>query len=198
MVTDVGGTKRQVLEAARGLPDRLTFVGGHPIAGAAKSGFVHARGTLFFERPWILTPTLDTPDDPVGQVEAFARGLGARPRRMDPGEHDRVMAFVSHLPQLAASALMGVVGQEVQTAGLSLAGGGLADTTRLAASSPGIWRDVCAGNADAISDALNALTARLTEIRDRLTREGPIDDLFDDATWWRDVLVREQHRKTDN
>jgi len=198
VVTDVGGTKRGTLEAAAGLPERLTFVGGHPIGGAAKSGFAHARGTLFFERPWILTPGPSTPEDAIARIESLARGLGARPRRMDAAEHDRVMAFVSHLPQLAASALMDVSGRHAQTAGLGLAGGGLADTTRLASSSAAIWRDVCASNADAIGAALDALTEELAEIRGRLARGEAVDTLFEDAARWRAVLLRQQNRSTED
>jgi prephenate dehydrogenase len=81
VVTDVGSTKRRMLEAAVGLPPRLDFVPGHPLGGAARSGFAHARGTLFHERPWILTPRAGAPEPAVTRVEALARGLGARPMR---------------------------------------------------------------------------------------------------------------------
>ena len=198
VITDVGGAKRRMLEAAAVLPERLAFVGGHPLGGSARSGFAHARGTLFFERPWILTPGPATSRDAVGRVETFARGLGALPRHMDADEHDRVMAFVSHLPQLVASAVMEIVGREVESQGLTLAGGGLTDTTRLAASSARIWRDVCESNADAIAVALNALTARLLEIRARLEKGESVDDVFDDAARWRDVLTRLQNPRTDD
>ena len=198
VVTDVGSTKVRMLEAAAGLPDRLAFVGGHPLGGSAESGFTHARGTLFFDRPWILTPGHDTLANAVTRVEAFANGLGARPRRMEAHEHDRVMAFVSHLPQVVASALMDVAGREVSSEGLALAGAGLTDTTRLAASAAGIWRDVCESNADAIGAALDAVTERLSEIRARLARGESVDDVFNDATRWRNVLLAQQRRPADD
>ena len=197
VVTDVGSTKRRMLEAAAGLPARLVFVPGHPLGGAARSGFAHARGTLFYERPWILTPAAGTPDTAVAGVEALARGLGARPQRMAADEHDRVMAFVSHLPQITASVLMEVAGREVESRGLALAGGGLTDTTRLASSAASVWRDICTTNADAIGLALEALDARIAEVRRSLAAGEDVGALFDDAARWRDVLTRQQRPRTD-
>jgi prephenate dehydrogenase len=198
VVTDVGSTKRRMLEAAVGLPPRLDFVPGHPLGGAARSGFAHARGTPFHERPWILTPRAGAPEPAVTRVEALARGLGARPMRMAAGEHDRVMAFVSHLPQIVASGLMDVTGREVAARGLALAGGGLGDTTRLASSAASVWRDVCATNADAISEALDALGARIAEVREQLAAGEDVGALFDDAARWRDVLTRQQRPRSDD
>lgn len=198
VVTDVGSTKRRMIEAAAGLPPRLVFVPGHPLGGAARSGFAHARGTLFYERPWILTPPVDTPEPPVARVEALARGLGARPMRMAATEHDRVMAYVSHLPQIAASALMGVTGREVGARGLALAGGGLNDTTRLASSSASVWRDICATNPDAIGAALDALDAQIGEVRRQLAAGADVGALFDDAARWRDVLLRQHRPRADD
>ena len=87
------------------------FVGGHPIGGAERGGFGFARPDLFKGRPWIFTPARSSPAPiAVERLFDFARGLGARPSAMDAAEHDRVMAFLSHLPQLAASALMEVIG----------------------------------------------------------------------------------------
>ena len=192
IVTDVGSTKRQVLAAAAGLPARLPFVAGHPLAGSEHSGFVNARGELFHDRPWVLTPEHDTPAEAVARVTRFITDLGARPTVMDAAEHDRLMAFVSHLPQLAASALMGVVGAAVDGPGLDMAGPGLRDTTRLASSSPSVWQDVCLSNADDISEALEALISGLQHVRDRLDRGETVTDLFDEASRYRRLLTRER------
>jgi prephenate dehydrogenase len=100
------------------------------------------------------------------------------------------MAFLSHLPQVTVSALMGVVGNAVSEKGLSLAGQGLLDTTRLASSPASVWKDICATNADAIGPALDALIARLTEIRANLRQEEEVDTLFDDAARWRAALMK--------
>src|SRR5207247_7200557 len=113
IVTDTGSTKRDIVKAARHLPARFTFIGGHPLGGAAKGGLEHARPDLFAGRPWLLTPSGDAGGPAVEQLSAFARALGAEPRILDAGIHDRLLAFLSHLPQLTASALMAVVGDAV-------------------------------------------------------------------------------------
>ena len=110
IVTDVGGTKRDIVDAAAALSCAGAFVGGHPIGGAEQGGFGFARPDLFRHRPWIFTPVSTTPAATLERLFEFARGVGARPSSMDAAEHDRVMAFLSHLPQLAASALMEVIG----------------------------------------------------------------------------------------
>jgi prephenate dehydrogenase len=109
---------------------------------------------------------------------------------MGAAEHDRVMAFLSHLPQLTASALMQVIGAAANADGLRLAGRGLVDTTRLASSPPHTWRDICATNADAIGDALDALIARLTELRRDLRGGTAVDAIFEDAARWRAELMK--------
>src|SRR5215470_17265077 len=139
VVTDVGSTKREMAAAARDLPERFTFVGGHPLAGAARGGLEHARPDLFKGRPWLLTGAHD-------KLRAFIEALGAIPRTTTADAHDRLVAFLSHLPQVAASALMQVVGEAVGEDGLTLAGRGLIDTTRLASSPAEIWRDIANTN----------------------------------------------------
>ena len=165
IVTDTSGTKRAIVDAARGLPPRFTFVGGHPLGGAAKAGLEHARPDLFTGRPWLFTPTGDANGAAVEKLSAFARALGAEPHVLDPIAHDRMLAFLSHLPQLTVSALMDVVGEAVGESGLALAGRGLADTTRLASSPPEIWRDIAATNADELGPALDALVTVLQDLR---------------------------------
>jgi prephenate dehydrogenase len=194
LVTDVGSTKREMVDAAKRLPNRLSFVGGHPIAGAARGGIAYARADLFKGRPWIFTPHTDSSGAAVEKLYAFTTALGALPRTMTPAEHDRVLAFLSHLPQLTATALMGVVGDGVGAAGLDLAGRGLVDTTRLASSPPEIWCDIGATNADQIGAALDALIAVLARLRRGLDSETTIDTVFEHAARWRDVLMT--HRGT--
>lgn len=188
VVTDTGSTKRAIVAAARNLPARLIFVGGHPLAGAAKGGLEHARPDLFRGRPWLLTPTGETSGEAVDKLSAFVRALGGEPRLIDVDAHDRVLAFLSHLPQLTASALMQVVGEAAGESGLALAGRGLADTTRLASSPADIWRDIVATNADEIGPALDALIAVLRKLRRDLATGDEMDDVFAAANRWRDLL----------
>jgi prephenate dehydrogenase len=191
VVTDVGSTKRVVVDAARALPARLSFVGGHPLAGAARGGFEFARPDLFEDRPWLLTPSGEQAGPALERLLAFVEGVGARPRVLpSAAAHDRLVALLSHLPQLTATALMSVVGEGVGEEGLALAGRGLADTTRLASSPPDIWRDICATNADEIAPALDALVAVLQQLRDGLASDATIDEVFASAAAWRERLPK--------
>ena len=190
IVTDTSGTKRAIVDAARSLPPRFTFVGGHPLGGAAKAGLEHARPDLFTGRPWLFTPTGDARAAAVEKLSAFARALGAEPHVLDPIAHDRMLAFLSHLPQLTASALMDVVGDAVGESGLALAGRGLADTTRLASSPPEIWRDIAATNADELGPALDALIAVLQDLRRDLADGDRLAEIFTSAARWRASLAK--------
>ena len=192
VVTDTSGTKRAVVDAARGLPPRFTFVGGHPLGGAARGGLQHARADLFAGRPWLLTPDSDRTGAAVEKLSAFARGLGSEPHILLPAAHDRLLAFLSHLPQLTASALMQVVGDAVGEPGLALAGRGLVDTTRLASSPAEIWRDIASTNADEIGPALDALIRVLQSLRRDLPSGESLDEVFAAANKWREHLKAAQ------
>ena len=191
VVTDTGSTKRAIEAAAAAIP-ALTFIGGHPMAGAARGGAANGRADLFKGRPWILTPRSDHPPSAVAGLEAFVTGLGAVPHVMTPDLHDRFVGAVSHLPQLTASALMHVIGRLAGDAGLEIAGAGLLDTTRLATSPPDIWKDVAATNEDVLRDALDSLIRTLTDLRDTLDTGEAIDAVFTSACRWRSTLDRGQ------
>ena len=188
IVTDTGSTKRAIVEAARRLPPRLTFIGGHPLGGAAASGLDHARPELFKGRPWLFTPTSDKHAEGLEKLLAFARALGAVPRLVGVEAHDRLLAYLSHLPQLTASALMQVVGEAVGDDGLLLAGRGLVDTTRLASSPPEIWKDITATNADEIGRALDIFIELLQDLRSELSSGDRLDEVFRTAGRWREKL----------
>jgi prephenate dehydrogenase len=188
VVTDTGSTKRAIVEAAKQLPPRFTFIGGHPLGGAAAGGLEHARPDLFKNRPWLFTPANDAAGDALEKLTAFARALGALPRTVSVAGHDRLLAFLSHLPQLTASALMQVVGSAVGEDGLGLAGRGLVDTTRLASSPAEIWKDIAATNADEIGEALDTLISLLQDLRGDLPAGDRLADVFDQANRWRSAL----------
>ena len=188
VITDTSSTKRAIVAAARSLPPRFTFVGGHPLGGAAKGGLEHARTDLFRGRPWLLTPTGDGTGPALEKLMGFVRALGADPRVVGVDAHDRLLAFLSHLPQLTASALMQVVGDAVGHEGLALSGRGLADTTRLAASPADIWKDIAATNADEIGPALDALIAVLQDLRRDLPDGDQLTEIFSTANRWRETL----------
>jgi prephenate dehydrogenase len=193
IVTEVGGTKRDIVAAARTLPTTTTFVGGHPLGGGERGGFAFARPDLFAGRPWIFTPDGHASSEAVERLSRFVIGLDAKPSILSADEHDRVMAFVSHLPQLVASALMDTVGSAEQGEGLRMAGRGLVDTTRLASSPADVWRDICLTNADAIGEALDCFIARLTQLRGDLRRGDSVEAIFSAAAKWRAELMKDNH-----
>jgi prephenate dehydrogenase len=188
VVTDVSSTKRLIVTAAAAIPG-MSFIGGHPMAGAAQSGIDHARSDLFDGRAWILTPAAGQ-SDAVARLEEFVIGLGAVPHIISAELHDRFVGVVSHLPQLASSALMHVVGTLAGDAGLELAGSGLYDSTRLAASPPEIWKDIAVTNHDVLRDAMDRLIATLLEMRDSLDTGDAIEHVFTSACRWRETLAR--------
>ena len=188
LVTDVSSTKRLITAAAAAVPG-LTFIGGHPMAGAARGGAANARADLFKGRPWIFTPGAEH-IGPLQRLEDFVAALGGVPHIMRPELHDRLVGAVSHLPQLTASALMHVVGTLAGDVGLEIAGAGLYDTTRLAASPAAIWKDVASTNHDILRPALDALIATLIEMRDSLETGDGIEAIFTSACRWREELDR--------
>lgn len=195
VVTDVGSTKHEIVDCARQLPPRLTFIGGHPLGGAPHGGIDYARPDLFRGRPWLFTPMNDETGPALRRLQKFVTAFGSRPHVMTANEHDRLLAYLSHLPQLTASTLMHVVGEASGPDGLSLTGSGLADTTRLASSPPTIWRDICSTNADEIRQALDTLIAELTALRDDLDKGESINRVFGSAAEWRGLLPEKPKRR---
>lgn len=191
VVTDTGSTKREIVEAARKLPPNLTFVGGHPLGGAARGGIDHARPDLFVGRPWLFTPGTDGAAGAVEKLCEFATALGAKPRLLSAPEHDHLLAYISHLPQLVSSALMHLIGDAVGRDGLALTGRGLQDVTRLASSPAGIWKDVCSSNADELGPALDALIKVLADLRADLSTSETLEEIFQSANRWRDELQKQ-------
>ena len=190
LVTDTGSTKRVMMSAAAALPPGLEFIGGHPLAGAAAGGVEAARPDLFDDRPWLLTPGPRTSEAALSTLSEFVRELRAVPQIIDADQHDRLLAYLSHLPQLAVSALMHVVGDHAGPDGLVLAGRGLRDTTRLASSPASPWRDIVATNADNIRHALDDLIAALQELKDTPEPEAGarLEKMFTSAARWKGVL----------
>jgi prephenate dehydrogenase len=184
IVTDVGSTKRQIMAAAGA---DLTFIGGHPIAGSAHAGLHHARPDLFEGRPWLLVPA-DAPEPAIDRLEQLVEGLGAIPRRTNAETHDRVMAYVSHLPQLLANVLMSTAGAAVGEDGIAISGRGFADMTRLASSPGDVWRGIVATNADFIAEAASALIAMLPATPDQLADSARIEECFRQANRWLEIM----------
>ncbi len=177
--TDVGSVKTPICRAAaRFMAKGAVFVGGHPMAGSEKRGLANARADLFEGAAYALTP-VSSRDGAAGlrRVRGIVRSIGARPLVLGPGEHDRIVAFTSHLPQIVATALAAAARGVLRTSrGRRLAGSGFRDTTRLADSSAGIWRDIVAQNREALRAAMDAFTEHLAR-PDPLSPRG-VDSLF--------------------
>ena len=159
-----------------------------PLSGSSEGRAGSAGRGRSLDRP----ESSNRPDNPdaLDKLTEFVRAIGAEPRVIAPDAHDRLLAFLSHLPQLTASALMQVVGDAVGQNGLALAGRGLADTTRLASSPAEIWKDIAATNADQLGPALDALIALLQDLRRDLPDGDRLADVFADAARWRASLKK--------
>jgi prephenate dehydrogenase len=163
VITDVGSVKQPICAEAARLRLRQ-FVGGHPLAGTERSGFEASSARLFEGRSWILTPGRRA-ERAARVVATLARTVGARPVRLAPAEHDRAVAFLSHVPQLVSWALVEAVRADPMGArNLRIAGPGFRDMTRLAKSPRGLWRQILAQNR---AEVRRALAAFRRALRDR-------------------------------
>lgn len=157
VVTDVASVKGHVLAEVRAAGADLTrYVGSHPMAGRERSGASAAVPDLFLGRPWVITDSGRSRDDALLAVRHLAVDLGSVPVTMDADEHDAAVAAVSHVPQLASS-LVAARLRGLDDTALALAGQGLRDVTRLAASDPALWTSILAANAAAVRDVVAAL-----------------------------------------
>ena len=187
VVTDVGSTKAGLIGAARAALGRAfeRFVPAHPIAGGERPGLEAADPDLFEECTVVITTTGETRADSVLRVEQMWRSCGARIAKMDAAEHDRILACVSHLPHLLAYALVAhIAGRADSERLLSLAGPGFRDFTRIAASSPQLWRDIVLANREALGSELNELIAKLQQIETALAAgdSRALQELFELAS----------------
>lgn len=153
-------------------PGEGGFVGSHPIAGRERSGPHHASADLFAQRPWVVCPTDHSTPDAVHAVTALAEACGAVVTTMSAAEHDRLLARLSHVPQLVASALAGsLVG--LPRSEVALAGAGLRDTSRLADSEASLWAEIVAANPAAVAASLRAVIEPLAALADTLESADP-------------------------
>lgn len=183
IVTDVGSSKRRIVERAQQLfGHRPCFVGGHPMAGSERQGLRAADALMFENAVWVLTPAPKTPARAVRTLGELLERVGAKVLIISPALHDRVAAAVSHLPQLLAVALMNMVARHQADTPhlLKLAAGGFRDMTRIASSSYRMWRDVLATNAEEIIAFVDEYIAELQRLRARLLA-GDLAAEFDHA-----------------
>jgi len=175
IITDAGSTKQDVVTAARHylpLQSRHHFVPGHPIAGAEHSGVQAAQADLYTHKHVILTPLPETSTQAVERVQQLWQACGANVSLMPADEHDRVLAATSHLPHLLAFTLMNHLNHSTGHPEnlLRFAGSGFRDFTRIASSSPEMWRDICLANREALLEQIEAYQNELNSLREMLEK----------------------------
>ncbi len=178
VVTDVGSTKESITAAAeKTLPQNVFFVGGHPMAGSEVTGMRGADPYLFENAYYLLTPTSKTNPWALQTVRTLVQKIGARVVEMDPQKHDAAVAAVSHLPHLVAAALVNTLDSLPNSSEIiPLTAGGFRDTTRIAAGSPVMWRDIFQANRSQVLNMLNQLRKSLDEYQ-QLIVDGDAEQL---------------------
>jgi len=171
VVTDVGSAKQTVV--AQGVATfGARFVGGHPMAGSERHGIHAATADLFEDAAWILTPTEEVSHAAYSTVSDLVFAIGARPVALSPAAHDALVARLSHVPQLAASAIVDVAAAAGdREALLGLAGAGFRDVTRIAASNPGLWVAILRSNTTAVLEGLTGLEEKIAWVAEMIERE---------------------------
>jgi prephenate dehydrogenase len=187
VVTDAGSVKASIIARLEvegserpGSLDLSRYVGGHPMGGSERTGPDAASASILDDAVWVLTPGPATDPAATALLEGWVARIGARPVVMEPERHDRLVAIVSHLPQLVSTALMSLAIEEESDEPelLLLAAGGFRDLTRLAGSSPPLWRDILRSNPEELARAVDLYLDRLGALRDAVTadRAGPLED----------------------
>ncbi|MCA8913400.1 MAG: bifunctional chorismate mutase/prephenate dehydrogenase [Planctomycetes bacterium] len=195
-VTDVSGIKEPVAKAAEEAfksPSAPHFVGGHPMAGKAASGFENSDPELFEGRPWVLTPTPHDPVDKMRRLSILIESVGAHVELLSPSEHDRTMAVVSHLPQLMSVALMLTAGGR----DADVAGPALREMTRLAASPASLWNRLVGRLRKEVIGELQRAQSYLTELEMAINFEEPLDKWFDRANKLRAELEADEQKRNE-
>jgi len=172
IVTDVGSVKGYVENVVdQYLPKDIQFIGGHPMAGSEKSGVKAASPFLYENAYYFLSPNKNTSKDTVSRMTSFVESLGAYPVVVDAGEHDQIVAQISHIPQLTAVILASMLdGKKTRSYG-SFVGGGFRDSTRIASGNPMMWKDIFLLNKKEVLVGIESLEERLREFKDYLRED---------------------------
>jgi prephenate dehydrogenase len=167
LVTDVASVKGNIAAAIKA----PNFVAGHPMAGSEKSGLDGVDADLFRGATWVLTPSESTSPDALDRTRNIVTTLGAAVVQVEPEEHDRIVATISHVPHLTASALMtdALMSEQDNDTVLRLAAGGFRDMTRIAAGDPDLWVDIVMENRNAIAEELGRLSERVAQVREMVS-----------------------------
>ena len=193
LLTDVGSVKTGIHEAIEAAGLQTQFIGGHPMAGSERVGYVNSKAILLENAYYILSPTTSVPGEKLEAYRELVTALGAIPLVLDCRQHDYVTAAISHLPHVIASALVNLVEASDSEDGIMkmVAAGGFKDITRIASSSPVMWQQICLTNTENISDLLTDYINALCAIREKLdAKDGDVlHEFFDSARIYRDSFI---------
>ena len=193
ILTDVGSVKTDIHSHIEQMGLSRQFIGGHPMAGSERVGYLNSKAGLLENAYYILTPTSQVPSGKVEEYRQLVQKMGAIPLILDFAQHDYVTAAVSHLPHVIASSLVNLVRDSDSSEGIMkmIAAGGFKDITRIASSSAAMWQQICLTNGANISRLLGEYIDSLTAIREQLERrdEQELYTLFDSARVYRDSFI---------
>jgi prephenate dehydrogenase len=193
ILTDAGSVKGRLVREIEGLiPPHVRYIGGHPIAGSDRSGIDSSNAGLFRNAVCVVTPTERSDTGALGVVSEIWESLGSKVITMDPETHDRIYGAVSHLPHVIAYMLMNTV-SDIDASYLGYSGQGFKDTTRIASSSPEMWRDICLLNRENLIEMLSLFQKNLELFSRFLTASDPvsIEKEFDKARKLREGIGKD-------
>ncbi len=192
-ITDVGSVKSEIHTTIHSLELDAQFIGGHPMAGSERIGYLHSKALLLQNAYYILTPTESVPRQKVEQLTSLVQQMGALPLTLSFEQHDYITAAISHLPHVVAASLVNLVKENDSEEGLMkmIAAGGFKDITRIASSSSTMWQQICLTNTDNIAMMLERYIASLQQTLDSLKThdEKALYEMFHNAHVYRDSFV---------
>lgn len=187
IITDVGSTKQHICEELYGtLPEGVTFVASHPLAGSEKTGFEFSDPELFQNRPCVVTPVDSLPQEAVNKVIQFWEAIGMNVLKTSPQKHDQILAETSHLPHVVSSALASTLAAENR----KFTSTGFRDTTRIAAGDPSLWVDILLDNRESVVSSIDKYTQSLQSLRNAIDNndENELRLLLEDGKRNHDAL----------
>lgn len=191
IVTDVGSTKAKLVKQCElAIGDHGIFVGSHPMAGSEKSGLEHAEVDLYCGKPCFVTPGKASTVDAVSVVEEYWKSLGMRTICLPANEHDRIVAYISHLPHLVASTLAALLFDRADESWKDYVGTGILDTTRVASGSVQMWKDIVDDNRDEILPVLTDMIASLEHLKAHVEGGHPdaLEEVLNKGKLYRDGI----------
>lgn len=193
LLTDVGSVKKDIHRYIKEAGLSRQFIGGHPMAGSERCGYLNSRALLLQNAYYILTPCAEVPPEDVAAFRGLIASLGAIPLVLSSSVHDYVTAAISHLPHVIAASLVNLIRQADSTDGVMkmIAAGGFKDITRIASSSPSMWQQICLSNGENIAALLDDYIAALEQIKKEihLSRQDNLYQFFESARAYRDSFT---------